>query len=283
MIHRNGIYSEFRAADSASQEAAHLEEHGYVLLPQVFTSDEVKALANDIDRVFDDLPPDGRAQKRDPAEDEHFRYEMFNRSAVCQKAVAHRGILDVIEPLIGEDCHIIANTAWRNEAKFKHEHGGGGWHIDAGPHIPLPEGVEWPGDIPHPVFAVGVHIFLKDCRMEDGPTGVIPGSHLSGQFPPRDRYFDTNLKFNGVGVVPLVAKAGDVAMFVSDVWHRRLPTTDEDHGRYFLQVHYGRRDIAQRIKSTSVINHLSDEAMTRVTSDRERELLGLHPNLFYDG
>ena len=34
-------------------------------------------------------------------------------------------------------------------------------------------------------------------------------------------------------------------------------------GRYFLQVHYGRRDIAQRIRTTDVVNQLSPEAIAR--------------------
>jgi hypothetical protein len=89
--------------------------------------------------------------------------------------------------------------------------------------------------------------------------------------------------WNGVGVVPLVARAGDVAMFVSDVWHRRLPTLEGDSGRFFLQVHYGRRDLAQRVRSTAEVNHVSAEALARIRSDRERTLLGLHPNFFYDG
>ena len=116
-----------------------------------------------------------------------------------------------------------------------------------------------------------------------GVTGVIPRSHKSGQPPPRDHYQDVDLTYNGRGAVPLVAKAGDVAMFVSDLWHRRLPSNDEDTGRFFLQAHYGRRDIAQRIRPTSVVNHVSPEAERRIESDRERRLLGLHPGMFYDG
>ena len=81
----------------------------------------------------------------------------------------------------------------------------------------------------------------------------------------------------------MTARAGDVALFVSDVWHRRMPCTEEDEGRFFLQAHYGRRDIAQRIRPTAQVNHVSDAALARITSDRERKLLGLHDNFFYDG
>jgi hypothetical protein len=253
-------------------------------LEGVLSPAEVGALRAEIDEVYGTYPRDARAEgARDPAEDEDFRYEMFNRSVLAQRAIAHPTILEVIEPLLGEDCHVIANTCWRNPPREKNRHGGGFWHIDAGPHVPRDPDIPWDDRIPYPVFAIGAHIFLEDCPIECGPTGVIPGSHTSGRPPPRDRYDDVSLTLNGVGVKPLVARAGDVCLFVSDVWHRRLPSQDGDTGRYFLQVHYGRRDIAQRIRPTDRVNHISDEALARADSDREKALLGLHRNSFYDG
>jgi hypothetical protein len=133
------------------------------------------------------------------------------------------------------------------------------------------------------VFAIAAHIFLQNCPIEAGPTGVIPGSHTSGQAPPRDRLADDSLEWEGQGVVPVVAGAGDVGLFVSDVWHRRLSPGPDDPGRMFIQCHYGRRDLAQRIRTTSVVNHLSVEARARARTPRERTLAGLHPLGFYDG
>jgi hypothetical protein len=133
------------------------------------------------------------------------------------------------------------------------------------------------------VFAVAAHIFIWDCPLESGPTGVIPRSHTSGQSPPYDRMSDDSLEWNGQGALPIVASAGDVALFVSDVWHRRLPSGDDDPGRFFLQCHYGRRDLAQRIRPTSQANHLSPDAIERATSPRDKTLIGLHPPFFYDG
>ena len=80
-----------------------------------------------------------------------------------------------------------------------------------------------------------------------------------------------------------IADAGDVVFFVSDVWHRRMPTGPEDQGRFFLQVQYGRRDIAQRLRVTSEVNHLSDQAIARAGTDRQKTVVGLHPPGFYDG
>ena len=100
----------------------------------------------------------------------------------------------------------------------------------------------------------------------------------------REEVYDGVLSWNGVKAKALIAKAGDIALFVSDIWHRRLPTQKGDTGRFFLQVHYdARRDIAQRVKTTEMMNHIDPVAIQRITSDRERRLLGLHPMQFYDG
>ena len=197
---------------------------------------------------------------------------------MAQKAIAAPRLLEVIEPLLGEDCHVIANTTWRNVAG----HRGGPWHTDAGPHVPRPEGVPWPDAIPYPVFAIGVHIFLEDCPAEAGPTAVVPGSHRSGQAVPRERAEDETLAYEGRGPVLLTAKAGDAALFVSDAWHRGTPA-QAGRRRFFLQAHYARRDIAQRLVPTAEVNQLSAEAVARAGSERERRLVGLHPVRFYDG
>ena len=260
-----------------------LHERGFVALPGVLSEDEVAALAADIDRVFDEYPKDARASAQSMADADVYRYEMLNRSALCQRAIASRRVLETIEPLLGEDCHVIANTAWRNPPGQADSHGGEVWHIDAGPHVPRPAGTKWPDEIPYPVFAIGCHFLLLDSRIEDGPTGAIPGSHRSGQHPPFESLMDAELTCEGVGCEPLLGRAGDALLFVSDVWHRRMPTREGEHGRYFLQAHYARRDIAQRLRTTAETHQLSDEARARADSKRDRTLVGLHAAQFYDG
>jgi ectoine hydroxylase-related dioxygenase (phytanoyl-CoA dioxygenase family) len=283
LTRRTGYLTVRDEADADIPAASHeLQREGFTVLPQVFTPTEVGALAAEISAVFDTVDPDVRSARVAEGHFEPFRYEMLNRSALAQEAIAHPAILSVIEPLLGEDCHVIANTAWR-QPPDDNRHGGRFWHLDAGPHIPRPAGVVWDERIPYPIFAVACHIFLIDCPIESGPTGVIPGSHTSGQAPPRDRLGDDTLTWNGVGPVPIVARAGDVSLFVSDAWHRRLPSRDGDPGRFFLQVHYGRRDLAQRLRTTDRANHLSEEAIARATTPRKRTLIGLHEPRFYDG
>jgi ectoine hydroxylase-related dioxygenase (phytanoyl-CoA dioxygenase family) len=262
--------------------SAALQTEGYVLIEGVLALDEREDLRLDVERVFAEYPPDERGRTAAPEHGAPFRYEMLNRSGPVQASIAHPRILEAIEPLLGEDCHVIANTAWWQPAG-NNAHGGRFWHIDSGPHVPRPSGVKWDERIPYPVFAIAAHIFLIDCPLAAGPTGVIPGSHTSGQAPPPELAADDQLQWEGRGAVPLVARAGDVALFVSDVWHRRLPPGTDDPGRMFIQCHYGRRDLAQRIRTTREVNHLSSEAVARATTSRAQRLVGLHPPGFYDG
>jgi ectoine hydroxylase-related dioxygenase (phytanoyl-CoA dioxygenase family) len=257
----------------APEASRQLERDGFTVLRGVLTPDEIAALTEEIEHAFETRAPERGRSDRD-----EFRYEMLNFGARSQAAVATPEILAVIEPLLGGDCHVIANTAWWNPPEF----GGGPWHCDAGPHVPRPNGVDWDDRIPYPVFAIGAHLLLKDCAAADGPTAVVPGSHRSGRLAPLSQIEDPDLTYDGRPPVLLEGEAGDVALFVSDVWHRGTPA-DGGSGRLFLQVHYGRRDIAQRIRTTEVANQLSPEAIERAVTRRERDLVGLHEPYFYDG
>jgi ectoine hydroxylase-related dioxygenase (phytanoyl-CoA dioxygenase family) len=272
MISRRHGYLTLRKepALGASQQ---LEREGWAVIRGVLNADEVAALAAEIEGVFEGSGPD-----RPTDANNEFRHGMFNRSALSQAAIASPAILEVMEPVLGEDCHVIANTAWRNIAG----HQGGLWHMDAGPHVPRPAGVAWPAEIPYPIFAIGMHLFLEDCPAEAGPTAVLAGSHRSGRLPPKDRLDDLALTYDGRRPVLLTAAAGDAALFVSDVWHRGTPA-QPGYRRFFLQAHYARRDIAQRVGTTAEVAHASPQATTRAASERERTLIGLHQPYFYDG
>ena len=61
------------------------------------------------------------------------------------------------------------------------------------------------------------------------------------------------------------------------------PAGPDGRGRFFLQCHYGRRDIAQRLRTTDEANQVSPAAASRAATPRERSLIGLHEPFFYDG
>lgn len=261
-----------------------LERDGFAIVRAVLSPDEVNELRAEMSELFETTRPDPRLPGSTEEDYADFRYEALNRSAAAQRAVAHPGVLEVIEPLLGEDCHVVSNTAWRNapEREKAPFDVGNPWHIDAGPHVPRPEGIEWDDRIPYPVFMIGCHILLQDCLIESGPTGFIPRSHTSGRLPPMPDEAGA-ISYAGRGPVAPIGAKGDAVFFVSDVWHRRMPTGPDDAGRFFLQVQYGRRDIAQRLRTTDAANQLSPDALARAVSAREQTVVGLHPVGFYDG
>jgi len=260
-----------------------LQTLGHCLIPGALSALEVKRLRDSVNRVYQDFPADARDGRPSADNAKMFRYEMINRSEEVRQVTSDRRILDVIDPLLGKNCHLISSTAWRNPADISHAPRGQEWHIDAGPFVPRPADVPWPDAIPYPIFIIAVHVFLDDVSIEDGPTAVLEGSHRSGCKPPKRHKWDIGLQINGYQCAAMIAKAGDIGMFVSDVWHRRLPPQTGGTGRFFLQTNYGRRHIAQRIKPTSDVRQVHHDVVNKALTRRERLVLGEHPQGAYDG
>jgi hypothetical protein len=276
--HHNVPYS------GPAPEGTHaLEREGHYLLRGAFTEREIAELRHDILRVYRRVRPDLRACRPSRENAAMFRYEMFNRSALVQRAIGVSCIMDILEPLLGADSHVISCTAWKNGPGRATGMAGLAWHVDGGPHVPRSSDCAWPSHVPYPIFVVATHVYLDDVSLEDGPTAIVPGSHTSGRLPPPDRLQDPDLTYGDRGMAVQIARAGDVGFFVSDVWHRRLPPSERSRGRFFLQTNYGRREIAQRVRSSSVVNHASRAAIKRARTKRDRQLIGLHPEWFYDG
>lgn len=257
-----------------------LEMHGHYVLRQEFTAAEVDRLRASVLEVYREHPPDPREGRITPTDAAQYRYEMFNRSAVCQEVIARPAVLAILEPLLGSDCHVISCTAWHNPPGLDGR--ANKWHTDGGPHVPRPAHVPWPPRVPYPIFIVTTHVYLQDVGLDDGPTHVIPGSHTSGQPVPADRVWDPDLRYLGRTSELHLARAGDVGFFVSDVWHRRCPSNERSVGRLFLQTCYGRRDIAPRLRPPDEISHARPAAIARATDLRSRQLIGLHCQTFYD-
>lgn len=280
---KRGRNLSIRTADAPSA-SLQLEREGFAHLSGAFSPDEVAELQVEMRHLFETVAPEARMPDSTIEEYADFRYEALNHSAAAQRAVAHPKVLEVIEPLLGEDCHVVSNTCWWNQPQREKApfDVGNPWHVDGGPHIPRAEGIPWDDRIPYPVFMIGCHVLLQDCPIGSGPTGFVPRSHTSGQLPPEPDE-DGAISYESRGPVVPLGAAGDVVFFVSDVWHRRMPTGPDDTGRFFLQMQYGRRDIAQRLRTTDRVNHLSEAAIGRAATERERTVVGLHPAGFFDG
>jgi hypothetical protein len=180
MLTRRGLYLH-PLTESAPLATEQLERDGYVLLRDgLCTTDQLRA---DVDQLF--AGPDTELQRANDGR--KYRYVALNRSARVQELVGNQVILQVVEPLLGEDCHVIANTAWRNPAGRRVTHGGRNRRCEARPYIQRPATVPWPDKMPGPLFVLAVQVLPVPKPVESGSTGVIPGNHRSGQAPPGDR------------------------------------------------------------------------------------------------
>ena len=242
-----------------------LREEGYTVLRQGLDSQQVAEIKAEVERVFaEPMTEDDEKYGR------YWRMLMFERSALAQQYLELPNVLAAVEPVLGSDCHVIANAGWMTPTGYE----GGPWHTDSGPHVPRPEGIDWDERIPYPIFAVGVMMYLTDVPVESGPTAVIPGSHKSGRPAPQIE----SPEYKGQGPLILDFRAGDMVLFSSDVWHRGMPHRAGEP-RIVYQVHYGRRDIAPRYRPYKN-QRLPDEVVARA-SERGRRLIGIHPIGFY--
>ena len=109
MLTRKSGYLTLRNEDDPdiAPSTRELQAEGFTLLPRVFSAAETDALAEEITAVFDELRPDVRSTGAADGHYETFRYEVLNRSGLAQQAIGHPAIFSVIEPLLGEDCHVI--------------------------------------------------------------------------------------------------------------------------------------------------------------------------------
>ena len=199
---------------------------------------------------------------------DHYK-NIFNRDPYWLSFLDHPGVIDLAEASLGRNCHIIGQTAWRSHPG----HRGVDLHLD---YLPM----EWPDpgvpdNIQVPMFICTAHFYLSPQPLELCPTYVIPGSHRAGRKPQR-----TEFHWKGRVLQPVLCNAGDVLFFRSDVWHSGSDNVTNDETRYLLQVHYGRREMAQHF--APYLSWQFNPEVLAVATPRQRRLLGHHQQGAYD-
>ncbi|WP_373273708.1 phytanoyl-CoA dioxygenase family protein [Pseudomonas taiwanensis] len=248
---------------STAEHLKALHEQGFTLLPGVLDAAAVSSLR----QLIDQLQP--IHWDYCGLVDDHFKC-VFNRGPEWLPYFDLPGVIELAEAALGEDCHLIGMTAWRNHPGFI----GGDLHVD---HLvmELPERLLADPDFSLPMQICTAHIYLDDIDADLCPTLVIPGSHRAGRKP---RTGETG--WRGQPAEAVLCKAGDVLMFRSELWHAGSRNRTTDRTRYLLQVHYGRRMVAQKF-SPYLAFHFNPEVLTACTP-RQRRLLGDHTAAEYD-
>lgn len=246
---------------SALLHAMHVD--GYVLLPKVLSPDQTawaRAASDRLTPVHWDYTG---------LVDDHFKC-VFNREPGWLTYLDLSPVIELMDAALGPDCHIIGQTAWRSHPGFI----GGDLHVD---HLvmELPEALLADPAFALPMQVCTAHFYLSDITQELCPTLVIPGSHRAGRKPRPDE-----TSWQGRSLQPVLCQAGDVLVFRSELWHAGSRNRTPDQTRYLLQVHYGRRMVAQ--KFSPYLDFRFNPDVLAACTPRQRRLLGDHAPSEYD-
>jgi ectoine hydroxylase-related dioxygenase (phytanoyl-CoA dioxygenase family) len=194
---------------------------------------------------------------------------LFNRDPGWLRYLDVSPVIELMEAALGADCHIIGQTAWRCHPGFI----GAELHTD---HLALELPEAWLADpgFELPMQICTAHFFLDDIDADLSPTCVIPGSHRSGRRPAPGE-----TRWRGREPQPVLCRAGDVLLFRSDLWHSGSRNRSQ-RIRYLLQVHYGRRMVAQ--KFSPYLTFRFEPRVLAAATARQRRLLGDHEPAEYD-
>jgi ectoine hydroxylase-related dioxygenase (phytanoyl-CoA dioxygenase family) len=193
---------------------------------------------------------------------------VFNRDAYWLQFLDRPGIIDVADAALGTDCHVIGQTAWRSHPGFVGEP----LHVD---YVPPLRSVAPQSDCAAAIFILTVHFYLCEVTRELAPTRIIAGSHRAARAPQRGES-----EWNGHAAEPVLADAGDALLFRSDLWHAGSDNLTCADVRYLLQVHYGRREMAQHF--SPFMHWRFAPHVLATASKRQRRLLGDHEPGAYD-
>jgi ectoine hydroxylase-related dioxygenase (phytanoyl-CoA dioxygenase family) len=240
-----------------------LHRDGFLVIPEALAPEQAARLRVGVERAF--AEPSEEAALYGETMTRIWRPKMFERGPEFEEVVDNPRVIDLIEAILGPDCHLIANSALRTGPG----EGISGWHADETVRFPRPRDVPLDPRIPAPCFLLNFNYYLCDVDEELGPTQFIPGSHRSGRQPDRDE-----LTYEGRGVVSAIGPAGTAVVWHDQTWHRGAPNRTSDRVRWVLQAPYGRRFISQRFYP--FVNYRMPEGVLERAGPRRKRLLGLH-------
>jgi ectoine hydroxylase-related dioxygenase (phytanoyl-CoA dioxygenase family) len=119
------------------------------------------------------------------------------------------------------------------------------------------------GEIPVMINAL---VMLDDFTEDNGPTLLLPGSHLK-EDKPSDEYFHNN-------AIKVIAPAGSILLFNSNVWHCSSPNTS-NKGRRALPMTFTKSLIKQLLDYPRALGY----DRMKEFSEPLQQLLGYHARI----
>ncbi len=255
--------------------------NGFLVIHNVLTPEQCQFLRNDLDEIL--KKNEGNKYQRS----KKIMKRMFEHSKSNLDLFALEPLVTFAEHLIGgangtdysrDDgipnanvIHVIHN----NSFKIPPETDGlakNSWHQDDTPHALSLDGRPLT-NIRLNVLAFTVNYYLTDVlSQENGPTQVIPGSHLFGKLCNGDisEYEDQ--------VHSCLGAMGSAVCFNNQVWHRGSRNSSSVT-RYITQITYAKRLVGHKYEP--FMNYQMPSHCYEGADERLKQLLGFLPNGAY--
>ncbi len=177
-----------------------LDEQGCIVIPDVFSEEEIVMYRADILRLAEQEKQDGSALRHTNDHGQHVRW-LMNKGEIYEKLIAHPKVMPFFEHLLGADYTLSTLTSNIIDPGATD----GGYHVDNVLGT-MPE--------PLPSFPLVVNSLwlLDDFTPENGGTRHVPGIHLQRIKPPPGTTHHPD-------EVRLSAPKGSVFLFNGAVWH----------------------------------------------------------------
>ena len=257
--------------------------NGFLIIPNVLPPERCELLRNDLDEVCQKT----QEEDDDPSQ-RKFVKRIFEHSQHNLDLFALEPLVTFAEHLIGgangaeysmDDgipnanvIHVIHNNSFtvlsNTDGLAKNK-----WHQDDTPHVLSLDGKPLT-NIRLNVLAFTVNYYLTDVLSpENGPTQVIPGSHLFGKF------CDGDISGYEDRVRSCLGAMGSAVCFNNQVWHRGSRNSSAI-ARYVTQITYAKRLVGH--KHAPFMNYQMPEHCYEGADGKLKQLLGFLPSGAYN-
>ena len=179
-----------------SDPLRHIEEHGYVILPDVLTADATAGLRDDLDRLHRELataPADNDFEGRNTLR----VYNLLNHGPQWQSIAVSPSTLPIVEGVLDRGCLVSSLSSIDIGAGETAQP----IHADDALH-PIPK--------PHVATVCNTMWALTDFTEDNGATRIIPGSHRADANPVYGQHYDS---------IPAEMSEGSVLVWHGSLWH----------------------------------------------------------------
>ncbi|HZT62345.1 MAG TPA: phytanoyl-CoA dioxygenase family protein [Burkholderiales bacterium] len=156
----------------SQQQVREFEERGFLFFPSLFRPEEVRALTEEVPRLYAQHRPENVREKGSDAVRTNFAAHLY--SLPFAKLARHPRMVEPIMQVFGEDVYM---HQFKINGKMAFDGDVWQWHQDYG---------TWKNDDWMPdARAMNVAIFLDEVNEFNGPLMLIPGSHTRGVLEAR--------------------------------------------------------------------------------------------------